>query len=102
MPHDNDSVIMRTLDAIFAMLKSIVDDEIVDAIVVVWHRIQWGSPGTDLHRVRQAWRHKPMEVCLLDVEWEFYAGSVRQTDVTILAVVESGRGSDVRKTALHQ
>ena len=29
LPHDNDFVTMRALDAIFAMLKSIIDDDIV-------------------------------------------------------------------------
>ena len=37
MLHDNDFVTMRALDAIFVTLKFIVDEEIADDTVVLWH-----------------------------------------------------------------
>ena len=35
----NDFITMRLLDAIFATLKSIVDDDIFSDIVVMWHSL---------------------------------------------------------------
>ena len=49
MPHDNDFVMMRVLDAIFATLKSIVDYE----IVVMWHGLYSHFLSDPCHQVKR-------------------------------------------------